>query len=118
MHFNTLLFYLNYHQSSKFYCFLSRSNSSSFKEEKPLLTLYTKEQCQLCDELVYELETNFPNEYQLEKVDITKKENLKYLRLYRNDIPVLFLNHQFLCMHKLNATLLRRKLNEIKNEEE
>lgn len=46
----------------------------------------------------------------IEKVDISQKENLRWLRLYRHDIPVLFLNGQFLCMHRLNKDLLDKRL--------
>jgi hypothetical protein len=35
------------------------------------------------------------------------------LRLYRYDIPVLFLNGQFLCMHRLNVGLLGQRLKEL-----
>lgn len=79
----------------------------------PVITLYTHDHCSLCDDLVEELEVNFHGRYQLEKIDITKKENLSFLRLYRLDIPVCFLNGQFLCKHRLNADLLERKLKEI-----
>jgi hypothetical protein len=44
--------------------------------------------------LVEELEMKFHGRFKLEIVDIKKKENLKYLRLYRLDIPVCFLNGQ------------------------
>jgi Glutaredoxin-like domain (DUF836) len=78
--------------------------------------MYTHEHCQLCDELVAELEVHFSGQYRLEKVDITKKENLKFLRLYRNDIPVLFLNGVYLCMHRLNVPLLGQRLKAITAE--
>lgn len=81
----------------------------------PTLTLYTHDNCSLCDDLVEELEVNFRGRYQLKKVDITQKENLDYLRLYRVDIPVLFLNGQYLCKHRLNSHLLEKKLKEIEN---
>lgn len=55
----------------------------------------------------------FHGRFQLEKIDITRKENLKYLRLYRLDIPVCFLNGQFLCKHRLNSDLLEKRLCEI-----
>ncbi|CAO1419767.1 unnamed protein product [Diamesa serratosioi] len=80
----------------------------------PLITLYTHDHCSLCDDLVEELEVKFSGRYVLEKIDITKKENLRFLRLYRLDIPVVFLNGQFLCMHRLNSNLLEAKLQEIK----
>ncbi|XP_035794126.1 glutaredoxin-like protein C5orf63 homolog, partial [Anopheles albimanus] len=81
--------------------------------DAPVLTLYTHNHCSLCDELVEQLEAQFAGRYRLEKVDITRKENVKYLRLYRLDIPVLFLNGQFLCMHRLNVDLLERRLQEL-----
>lgn len=82
-------------------------------QELPTLTLYTKDPCPLCDELVDELNRTFHGRFQLKKVDITHRGNLKYLRLYRYDIPVLYLNGQFLCMHRLNSELLNAKLTEI-----
>lgn len=51
--------------------------------------------------------------FNFETVDITKKENLPYLRLYRNEIPVLFLGGYFLCKHRLDNRLLEEKLNEL-----
>ncbi|XP_073823969.1 uncharacterized protein isoform X2 [Musca autumnalis] len=83
----------------------------------PRLTLFTKDPCHLCEMLVVDLEMNFLGEYELEKVYIDKKENVRYLRLYRHDIPVLYLNGQFLCMHRLNARLLRRKLDILKKKQ-
>lgn len=80
-----------------------------------MITLYTHDHCSLCDDLVEELEVKFKGRYQLEKIDITKKENLNFLRLYRLDIPVLFLNGQYLCMHKLNEHLLERRLKEFED---
>lgn len=80
----------------------------------PLLTLYTREVCPLCDDLVAHLDEEFPNEFKLKKVFIDRKENVRYLRLFRYDIPVLFLNGQFLCMHKLNVQVLRDRLAALK----
>lgn len=84
-------------------------------ESLPQLTLYTKEPCPLCDDLVAQLEQNFAGEFELKKVFIDRKENVRYLRLFRHDIPVLFLNNQFLCMHRLNEEVLRERLMLLKN---
>lgn len=84
-----------------------------YKGRLPVVTLYTHGHCSLCDDLVEELEVKFNGRYQLEKVDITSKENLKYLRLYRLDIPVCFVNGQFLCKHKLNCDLLEKRLKDL-----
>lgn len=79
------------------------------EREKPVLTLYTKNPCPLCDDLVEELQP-FMHRVRLKKVDITRMENLKYLKLYRYDIPVLHFNGEFLCMHRLDVPLLQEKL--------
>lgn len=68
----------------------------------------------MCDELVEEL-TPFMHRLKLEKVDITKPENRDYFKRYRFDIPVLHLNGEFLCMHRLDSKLLETKLNELNN---
>lgn len=52
----------------------------------------------------------------MEKVYIT--ENVKHLRLYRNDIPVLFLDNEFVCMHRLDEDMLLRKLQEFEQRME
>uniref|UniRef100_A0A0A1XP43 Acetyl-CoA acetyltransferase B, mitochondrial n=1 Tax=Zeugodacus cucurbitae TaxID=28588 RepID=A0A0A1XP43_ZEUCU len=90
------------------------SYSEGITNSIPHLTLYTKDNCALCDELLSELEIYFDGQYTIEKVDITQKENVRFLRLYRYDIPVLFFNGQFLCMHKLNVNLLGRKMEELR----
>lgn len=74
--------------------------------------MYTKDPCPLCDELVEEL-MQFEGRFHLEKVDITEKENLRYLRLYRMDIPVVFFNGEFLCMHRINIEKFKNRLEEI-----
>ncbi|OWR45428.1 putative acetyl-CoA acetyltransferase [Danaus plexippus plexippus] len=81
----------------------------------PVLTFYTKDPCQLCDIVMEELST-YKDKLIIEKIDITKKENVRWLRLYRHDIPVLFLNGKFLCMHRLNHGLLERRLQIIEQE--
>ncbi|KAH8281214.1 hypothetical protein KR044_007513, partial [Drosophila immigrans] len=79
-------------------------------ENLPQITLYTKEPCPLCDSLVEQLHEHFAGEFELNKVFIDRKENVRFLRLFRYDIPVLFLNGQFLCMHRLNENALRERL--------
>ncbi|XP_046835440.1 acetyl-CoA acetyltransferase, mitochondrial isoform X1 [Vespa crabro] len=79
----------------------------------PKLTLYTKHPCPLCDILKDELHLRFANRYQLEEVDITALGNEAYLELYRYEIPVLFLEGQYLCKHRLDSDLLERRLKEL-----
>ncbi|XP_050348840.1 acetyl-CoA acetyltransferase, mitochondrial isoform X1 [Nymphalis io] len=80
----------------------------------PILTFYTKDPCQLCDIAMEELEP-YKNKLIIQKVDITKKENLRWLRLYRYDIPVLFFNGKFLCKHRLDHDLLQKRLQDLEN---
>lgn len=80
--------------------------------KKPTLTLYTKNPCPLCDELVAELQP-FMHRLHFEKVDITRPEHREHFKRYKYDIPVLHLNGEFLCMHRLDAELLGSKLIEL-----
>lgn len=77
--------------------------------EKPTLTLYTKDPCPLCDDLKEELRP-YLEKCKLELIHIDRSENLRWLRLYRYEIPVLFLNGEYLCKHKLNSDLLEMRL--------
>ncbi|KAI4458441.1 acetyl-coa c-acyltransferase [Holotrichia oblita] len=81
----------------------------------PKLTLYTKDPCPLCDQLKLKL-LPYLQRCDLEIVDIMKKGNVRWLRLYRYDIPVLFLNGQYLCKHVLNETLLLQRLRRLEDE--
>lgn len=94
-----------------FFCFRPRSCGI---KGLPTLTLYTKDPCPLCDELKEEL-TPYMDKFKFEIVDISKKENLRYLRLYRYEIPVLFLDGYFLCKHKLDHRLLEDRLKELEH---
>lgn len=103
-------------------CLINRSDDdinvqSSSIQQKPILTLYTKNPCPLCDELVEEL-APYMHRLHLEEVDITKPENRTFFKQYRYDIPVLHFNGEFLCMHRLDVELLDTKLNEQQNSNE
>lgn len=98
--------------------YISRADRAQQRQQsqiKPILTLYTKDPCPLCDELVEELKP-FLDQVQLEKVDITRRENVEYLRKYRYDIPVLHFNGELLCMHRLDVPRLQQQLDEYYNE--
>jgi glutaredoxin len=79
------------------------------RDQLPKITLYTKDPCPLCDELKAKL-VPYMHRIQFESVDITKKENVRWLRLYRYEIPVVFLNGEYLCKHSLDENLLDRRL--------
>ncbi|XP_043266663.1 acetyl-CoA acetyltransferase, mitochondrial isoform X2 [Venturia canescens] len=79
----------------------------------PRITLFTKNPCPLCDVLKDELETHFSSRYQLEQIDISAQGNESFYKLYRYDIPVLFLEGQYLCKHRLDTQLLEKRLKEL-----
>lgn len=93
--------------------FIYRKHTSNSRP--PTLTLYTRHPCPLCDDLKQDLEEIFHGRYKLVEVDIATKENLKWLRLYRYEIPVLFLEGQYLCKHRLDKAELEKRLQCLEN---
>ncbi|XP_067212315.1 acetyl-CoA acetyltransferase, mitochondrial isoform X2 [Linepithema humile] len=79
----------------------------------PKLTLYTKNPCPLCEVLKNQLHLHFTGRYQLEEIDITAQGSERYFKLYQYDIPVLFLEGQYLCKHRLDVDLLEKRLNDL-----
>ncbi|XP_068279567.1 glutaredoxin-like protein C5orf63 homolog [Nyctibius grandis] len=95
-------------------CFLSRTlqlvrHSSSplgrqlcsARTNKPVLTLFTKKPCPLCDEAKEVLEP-YKRRFILQEVDITLPENSAWYDKYKYDIPVFHLNGKFLMKHKVD----------------
>ncbi|CAH1796725.1 unnamed protein product [Owenia fusiformis] len=78
----------------------------------PKLTLYTKEECSLCD-IAKDTLQPYKHMYIFEEVDITAAGNEEWFEKYKHEIPVFHLNGQFLMKHKVNTKLLLRKLQEI-----
>ncbi|XP_016118518.1 glutaredoxin-like protein C5orf63 homolog [Sinocyclocheilus grahami] len=77
----------------------------------PVLTLFTKELCPLCDEAKAALEP-YRHRFELQEVDITRPENRVWFDRYHQHIPVFHLNGQFLMQHRVNAALLEQRLEE------
>lgn len=71
----------------------------------PVLTLYTKNICPLCDEAKLELEP-YKSLFEFEQVFIDRKENKHWFDLYKYDIPVFHINGKFLMKHKVDHELL------------
>ncbi|XP_008066045.1 glutaredoxin-like protein C5orf63 homolog [Carlito syrichta] len=84
-------------------------NFSACKTTLPVLTLFTKDSCPLCDEAKEILES-YKNRFILQEVDITLPENSAWYERYQFDIPVFHLNGQFLMMHRVNTTKLEKQL--------
>jgi acetyl-CoA C-acetyltransferase len=52
---------------------------------------------------------------QLKEVDIEVPENVRFKELYRYEIPVLFLEGQYLCKNRLDVATLERRLHELEH---
>ncbi|XP_064163061.1 glutaredoxin-like protein C5orf63 homolog [Anguilla rostrata] len=93
---------------------LLRSRCSSSRQ-LPVLTLFTKDPCPLCDEAKEVLEP-YKQRFVLQEVDITRPENSMWYDRYKYDIPVFHLNGQFLMMHRVNIAVLEKRLARIENK--
>ncbi|KAK2511464.1 hypothetical protein Q9233_016948 [Columba guinea] len=95
-------------------CFLSRTlqlgryscsplgrHLCSTSANKPVLTLFTKKPCPLCDEAMEVLEP-YKKRFVLQEVDITLPENSAWYDKYKYDIPVFHLNGKFLMKHQVD----------------
>ncbi|XP_063313021.1 glutaredoxin-like protein C5orf63 homolog [Pelobates fuscus] len=89
-------------------CFVSQ-------KEKPVLTLFTKHPCPLCEE-AKEILLPYMNKFVLEQVDISLPENSTWYERYKNDIPVFHLNGHFLMMHRVNLKKLEKHLEKLEQE--
>jgi glutaredoxin len=73
------------------------------------VTLYTREGCHLCEEaksVMRPVLTQFGAK--LTEVDIDDDPTLR--DRYTNDVPVIFVGREFFAKHRVDATALRRKL--------
>ncbi|GCB67985.1 glutaredoxin-like protein C5orf63 homolog isoform X3 [Scyliorhinus torazame] len=110
-----LLHYLNLGQSSKSVLELLLRRMSTHSKDLPVLTLFTKDSCTLCEEAKEELEP-YRHRFMLQEVDITVPENSVWYERYKYDIPVFHLNGQFLMMHKVNFKILEKRLTKLEEE--
>lgn len=84
-------------------------NLSASNTTLPVLTLFTKNPCPLCDE-AKEVLKPYKDRFILQEVDITLPENATWYERYKFDIPVFHLNGQFLMMHRVNTSKLEKQL--------
>ncbi|XP_045410687.1 glutaredoxin-like protein C5orf63 homolog [Lemur catta] len=84
-------------------------NFSASRTTLPVLTLFTKDPCPLCEE-AKEVLKPYKNRFILQEVDITLPENSAWYERYKFDIPVFHLNGQFLMIHQVNISKLEKQL--------
>ena len=94
-----------------FFALLGRSYSTA---RLPILTLYTKDPCPLCDEAKEAL-APFRHRLALEEVDITNDGKEELFDLYKFEIPVFFLEKKFLCKNRMEVEKLEEKLRDLEN---
>ncbi|XP_066889490.1 glutaredoxin-like protein C5orf63 homolog isoform X5 [Kogia breviceps] len=90
-------------------------NLSAPETALPVLTLFTKDPCPLCDEAKEVLEP-YKNRFILQEVDITLPENSAWYDRYKFDIPVFHLNGQFLMMHRVDISKLEKQLQKLEQQ--
>ncbi|XP_071794222.1 glutaredoxin-like protein C5orf63 homolog isoform X2 [Asterias amurensis] len=81
----------------------------------PILTLFTKDNCSLCDDAKDVLK-KYNNQFVLEEVYIDKPENRDYFSKYRYDIPVFHFNGEFLMKHRVDEGLFTETLDKYEQE--
>ncbi|XP_068781876.1 glutaredoxin-like protein C5orf63 homolog [Struthio camelus] len=79
---------------------------------KPVLTLFTKKPCPLCDEAKEVLEPH-KKRFILQEVDITLPENSTWYDKYKYDIPVFHLNGKFLMKHRVDMQKFEDQLTKL-----
>ncbi|CAN8220606.1 unnamed protein product [Coccothraustes coccothraustes] len=111
-------------------CFLSRAlpqarhspsqlgrQLCSATRNKPVLTLFTKKPCPLCDEAKEVLEP-YKRRFILQEVDITLPENSAWYDKYKYDIPVFHLNGKFLMKHRVDIPKFEDQLRKLELQSE
>ncbi|XP_069820653.1 glutaredoxin-like protein C5orf63 homolog [Dendropsophus ebraccatus] len=106
------MFQLRYLHRVKHLAFQATKRHFTAQKEKPVLTLFTKNPCPLCDD-AKEVLVPYMDRFILEQVDITLPENTAWYDRYKHDIPVFHLNGQFLMMHRVNIKKLERHLSRL-----
>lgn len=89
---------------------------SSEQKQLPVLTLYTKDPCPLCDKALETLKP-FLEHVTLEKVYITDPGNESLWKKYRHDIPVFHFNGKYLMQHKADIDLFQAALEDYFNQQ-
>lgn len=95
--------------------YLSRAMSVTgdiYTDDKgPLVTLFTKADCSLCDTVKAVLdEVRETHPHSLTQMDITDNDQARWWQRYKYDIPVLHVNGQYWSKHRLTIDQARQGL--------
>jgi thiol-disulfide isomerase/thioredoxin len=75
-------------------------------EGAPVVSLFTKEGCTLCDkvkDILISVRDDHDCQHSLEAVDITDTDKTEIYEKYKYDIPVLHVNGQYWTKHRITA---------------
>ena len=79
----------------------------------PVVKLYTKDECSLCDEAMIVLDSVAQDvPFELIKIDITKDKEL--FEKFKEKIPVVYINGRFSFKYYVDEEIFREKLNRCK----
>mmetsp|Transcript_28003 Transcript_28003/g.45085 ORF Transcript_28003/g.45085 Transcript_28003/m.45085 type:complete len:159 (+) Transcript_28003:50-526(+) len=81
--------------------------------DSPVITLFTKEDCSLCDKVkdtLAALKDEYP--HTLAAVDITDEEHQNWYNKYKFDIPVLHIEGKYFAKHRLTEEEAMKGLEE------
>ena len=76
---------------------------------KPVLRLYTRQQCNLCDEMkrdLFTIKDEYGFEFEVHDVDMLKGGSERYGEL----VPVLLWGQDVICYHSLDKQVLAKAL--------
>jgi glutaredoxin len=83
--------------------------ASTMSASKPLVTIYSRPGCHLCDEAKESIrDAGCDGEFILEEINIDEDDKLA--ELYGNDIPVVFINRVKVFKHRVDPREFKRKL--------
>uniref|UniRef100_T1J1T1 acetyl-CoA C-acetyltransferase n=1 Tax=Strigamia maritima TaxID=126957 RepID=T1J1T1_STRMM len=94
---------------------LRRSFCLKVGSRLPVVTMYTKSSCSLCEESLDRLKHLF-NRFHLVKVDIELPANKEWADKYRYEIPVFHFEGHFLMKNRAKIELLQQKLEEYEKQ--
>ena len=89
-------------------------SQSLHSKKLPLLELYTKTPCPLCDEALRVI-SPYSHKFKLVKIEITAPGNEAWKKLYKYDIPVFHFEKRFLMKHKADVSVLVKAIEKYNN---
>jgi len=90
--------------------FMIRAEPLATTPGTPQVILYSKPGCHLCEEARDEIESVRSRQFDLTEINIVS--DLSLYDLYKNDIPVIFINGREAFRHRLTASDFLRALSE------